>query len=97
MHLPRRVLGRIDKEDALRELLAEAGVPAEAVVYIGDDVTDLPALRMVGLGVAVADAVDEVLAAADWVTRRPGGRGAVREVCDAIMAQLERDGRDVQS
>lgn len=91
------ILGRLDKEEALRELLAETGVAAEAVVYVGDDVTDLPAMRMAGLGVAVADAVDEVLEAAGWVTRRPGGRGAVREVCDAIMAQLERGGRAAQS
>lgn len=91
------VLGRLDKEDALRELLAEAGIPAEAVVYMGDDVTDIAPLRMVGLGVAPADAVDEVRAAAGWVTQRPGGRGAVREVCDAIMAQLERHDRAVPS
>lgn len=91
------ILGRLDKEDALRELLATTGVPAEAVVYVGDDVTDLPAMRMVGLGVAVADAVPEVLAAAGWVTQRPGGRGAVREVCDAITAQLAARGRVEQS
>jgi len=82
------VLGRMDKEAAVRELLAETGIPAEAAVFIGDDITDLPALRMVGFGVAVADAVDAVRAEADWVTRRPGGHGAVREVCDAILAQL---------
>jgi len=86
-------LGRMDKEVALREVLEAAGVEASQAVYIGDDVTDVPAIRMVGLGVAVADAVAEAKAAADWVTERPGGYGAVREVCDAIMAQLVEQGR----
>jgi len=87
------VLGRMDKEAAVRELLEETGVLAESAVYIGDDITDLPALHMVGLGVAVADAVDVVREQADWVTRRPGGHGAVREVCDAIIEQLTRVSR----
>lgn len=87
------VLGRMDKQAAVSELLAETGLPPESAVYVGDDITDLPAMRMVGLGVAVADAVDAVLAEADWVTRNPGGHGAVREVCDAIIQQLMRDGR----
>lgn len=87
------VLGRMDKEAAVMELLEETGVPAQSAVYIGDDITDLPALHMVGLGVAVADAVDVVREQADWVTRRPGGHGAVREVCDAIIEQLTRVSR----
>jgi len=86
------VLGRMDKEDAVREVLASAGVSAENAVYVGDDLSDLPPMQLAGLGVAVADAVDEIKAAADWVTERPGGGGAVREVCDAILAQLaDRD------
>lgn len=91
------MLGRMDKGEALRELLALTGIPSEAVVYVGDDITDLPAMRAAGLGVAVADAVDAVRAEAEWITKRPGGRGAVREVCDAIIAQLERDGRAAPS
>jgi 3-deoxy-D-manno-octulosonate 8-phosphate phosphatase (KDO 8-P phosphatase) len=54
--------------------------------YVGDDVNDLPALRVVGIGVAVADAVPIVRRAARYVTRAPGGRGAIREVCDLILA-----------
>jgi YrbI family 3-deoxy-D-manno-octulosonate 8-phosphate phosphatase len=84
------VLGRMDKETAVRELLEETGLPAESAVYVGDDISDLPALHMVGLGVAPADAVDVVKGQADWVTQRPGGHGAVREVCDAIIEQLTR-------
>ncbi|MGI5816755.1 MAG: KdsC family phosphatase [Armatimonadota bacterium] len=86
------VLGRMDKQTAVRELLEETGLPAESAVYVGDDISDLPALHMVGLGVAVADAVDVVREEADWVTRRPGGFGAVREICDAIVEQLTRRG-----
>ncbi|MEA3401308.1 MAG: HAD hydrolase family protein [Armatimonadota bacterium] len=86
------VLGRMDKREAVEELLAETGVAAESAVYIGDDISDLPAMHMVGLGVAVADAVEVVRAEADWVTERPGGQGAVREVCDAIIDQLTRGG-----
>ena len=55
------------------------------ICYIGDDLTDLPVLRAVGLGVAVADAVDEVLAAADLITTRAGGQGAVRELIETIL------------
>lgn len=83
------VLGRMDKEKAVNEILSETAIPAESAVFIGDDVSDLPAMHMVGLGVAVADAVDSVKAAADWITERPGGHGAVREICDAILAQIE--------
>jgi 3-deoxy-D-manno-octulosonate 8-phosphate phosphatase (KDO 8-P phosphatase) len=52
---------------------------------VGDDLPDLPLLRRVGLPIAVANAVPEVRAAAHWVTSRPGGSGAVREVAEAIL------------
>jgi len=84
------VLGRMDKEQAVTELLESTGIAAESAVYIGDDLSDLPAMHVVGLGVAVADATDAVKAQADWVTERGGGQGAVREVCDAIIEQLAR-------
>lgn len=82
------VVGRMDKVDAINEILSETGIPAESAVFMGDDVSDIGAMQMVGLGVAVADAVDAVRAAAGWITERPGGHGAVREVCDAILDQL---------
>jgi 3-deoxy-D-manno-octulosonate 8-phosphate phosphatase (KDO 8-P phosphatase) len=52
---------------------------------VGDDLVDLPHLRRSGLAVAVADAAPEVKAAAHWVTSLPGGKGAVREVCDLLL------------
>jgi 3-deoxy-D-manno-octulosonate 8-phosphate phosphatase (KDO 8-P phosphatase) len=57
----------------------------DEVAYIGDDLIDIPLLRRVGLAVAVADAVDEVKAAAHLITQRPGGQGAVREVIELIL------------
>jgi 3-deoxy-D-manno-octulosonate 8-phosphate phosphatase (KDO 8-P phosphatase) len=55
------------------------------VAYIGDDLIDIPLLRRVGLAVAVADAVDEVKAVCHFITQRPGGQGAVREVIELIL------------
>lgn len=62
----------------------------EEVCYIGDDLTDLPVIRAVGLGVAVADAVSELLSAADLVTQKAGGKGAVRELIEQILRSTGR-------
>ncbi|MFQ6099433.1 MAG: KdsC family phosphatase [Armatimonadota bacterium] len=78
-------LGVDDKQEAVRRLAADLGVSLEQMAYVGDDVTDLPAFDVVGLRVAVADAVAEVREAADILTEKEGGHGAVREVCDAIL------------
>jgi 3-deoxy-D-manno-octulosonate 8-phosphate phosphatase (KDO 8-P phosphatase) len=53
---------------------------------MGDDVNDIPLLRRVGLSAAPADAYPDVLEAVRFVSRHPGGRGAVRELCDLILA-----------
>ena len=74
-----------DKVKAYEELKAKYIVTDLEVAYIADDVIALPVLRKVGLGVAVADAADEVLKAATWVTVCPGGRGAVRESVEFIL------------
>ena len=74
-----------DKLPALKKLLEEVGVPAQNVAYVGDDLMDLPPMRCVGFAVAVANAVDEVKACADYVTARAGGAGAVREVIEYIL------------
>ena len=55
------------------------------MLHIADDVNDLGVLREVGVPVAVADAVPQVLAVARFVTSKPGGRGAVREICDMLL------------
>jgi len=74
-----------DKVAILEELKAALNLAAAAVAAVGDDLVDLPLMAQVGLAVAVADAAAEVKAAAHWVTSLPGGRGAVREVCDLLL------------
>lgn len=79
-----------DKRTALEALLAETRLGADAVAFVGDDVIDLPAMRRVGLAVAVANAHPEVRARAHWTTQKAGGHGAVREVCDLLLAAQGR-------
>lgn len=74
------------KLPVLEALLAKLGVPAADCCYCGDDEPDLAPMRAVGLSVAPADAHPGVRAAADWVLATAGGRGAVRELCDAMLA-----------
>lgn len=73
------------KLPALKQLLAELGLSPEQTAYVGDDLMDLPLIRHVGFGVAVANAVDELKEYADYVTTRRGGKGAVREVIEYIL------------
>lgn len=80
------VQGANDKLAALTRLAAKLGVPLEHCVCVGDDTPDAPILEAAGLGIAVADAHADALSAADLATTRPGGRGAVREVCDWLIA-----------
>jgi 3-deoxy-D-manno-octulosonate 8-phosphate phosphatase (KDO 8-P phosphatase) len=65
--------------------LAHLGIPDDEVAYMGDDVNDVPLLRRVGLSACPADAVPEARDAVHFVTRSPGGRGAVRELCELIL------------
>ena len=74
-----------DKLPTLEKFLEKLGLSPESVAFIGDDLMDLPAIRYVGFGIAVANAVDEVKKYADYVTERPGGAGAVREVIEYIL------------
>ena len=76
----------VDKAAAVKDLLARHRLTPDQACYVGDDVGDLPALAVVGLPVAVADAVAEVRRAATYVTRARPGHGAVREVCNLILA-----------
>jgi 3-deoxy-D-manno-octulosonate 8-phosphate phosphatase (KDO 8-P phosphatase) len=82
--------GADDKLAATRQILAELGVSLQQVCYIGDDFLDLPVVRAVGLGVAVADAAAELRRAARYVTTTPGGSGAVRETIETILKAQHR-------
>jgi len=79
-----------DKLPVAKEVIAELGLSPEQVCQIGDDLTDLPVMRYVGLGVAVADAAPEVRELADYVTSVPGGRGAVREAIEVLLKSKNR-------
>ncbi len=74
-----------DKAAEMRRLLAERGLSPAQVVYAGNDVNDLECMALAGCGIAPADAHPEVLRRADIVLRLPGGRGAVRELCDLLL------------
>jgi 3-deoxy-D-manno-octulosonate 8-phosphate phosphatase (KDO 8-P phosphatase) len=78
-------MGAKDKLPAYLEVLRELGVSEDRVAVVGDDLPELPLLRRCGLPVAVAGAVQEVRAAAAYVTKAPGGGGAVREVIELIL------------
>jgi 3-deoxy-D-manno-octulosonate 8-phosphate phosphatase (KDO 8-P phosphatase) len=81
-----------NKAEAFTGILERAELAPEATAYVGDDVVDIPLLKRVGFSVAVADAVPEVQKIVDHVTKCPGGRGAVREVCEIILGAQGRWG-----
>ncbi len=82
--------GQERKLPVFQDMLRELGLDAEQAGYVGDDVLDLAVMRRAGLAVAVADADATVLDAAHWVTPSPGGRGAVREVCELLLKSQGR-------
>jgi len=82
--------GSANKAALLRRVAKEHGIALEEMTYIGDDVDDLPAMRIVGLPVAVGDAVRAVHDAALYVTEIPGGYGAVREVIELLLTAQGR-------
>jgi YrbI family 3-deoxy-D-manno-octulosonate 8-phosphate phosphatase len=78
--------GASNKRIAIDELCTRHGLDLHEVAFIGDDLNDLPALECVGLACAVADAAEPVQAIAHYVTQRRGGDGAVRELCEFLIA-----------
>ncbi len=85
LRIPHVIQGRTDKLVALRELTTTLGLEASACVYMGDDDIDAPAISWAGIGVSVPDAMPAALEAADYITTRRAGHGAVREVCELIL------------
>lgn len=79
-----------DKAAVLEAIMADTGVAADKIAFVGDDLPDLSIMARVGLAVAVADAHEIVRSRADLVTRSPGGRGAVRELCESILKAQDR-------
>lgn len=75
----------LKKIEPFRRCLVDTGVDPQRVCYVGDDLPDLPVIRHCGYPVAVANAVPEIKRAAAYVTTRPGGAGAVREVIELLL------------
>ncbi len=80
-------IGVYDKGRVMQEVLRQKNIPAANVVYVGNDLNDLPCFEMAGWSVAVADAYPQVMRAADHVLTRPGGHGALRELIDLILVR----------
>lgn len=74
----------------IEELKKELGIGSENVGYIGCEVTDIDVMKRVGFAVATADAIDEVKEIADHITKAPGGRGPIREICEFILRAMNR-------
>jgi len=79
-----------EKLPEFKKILEQTGIAAKKTAYIGDDLLDLPVIKYAGFGAAVANAVDEVKEAADYITTRCGGNGAVREVIEYILKKSGR-------
>ena len=83
-------LGQETKSRAFTDLTTRLDIPPEACACMGDDEPDLPIMQAAGIGIAVANAHPTVRGQADWQTALGGGQGAVREVCDALIAARVR-------
>jgi 3-deoxy-D-manno-octulosonate 8-phosphate phosphatase (KDO 8-P phosphatase) len=79
------IQGETDKRIGYAKVVTEHGFADEEIGYMGDDLFDLPVIGRVGLSAAPADAVDEVRAQVDWISRHNGGRGAVREFVELVL------------
>ncbi|MFZ0747361.1 MAG: HAD hydrolase family protein [Terracidiphilus sp.] len=86
MHIRHVTKGCSDKATALREFAATAGIDLAEICFMGDDVNDLPAMRIAGFSAAPANAARDVLAHADFIAKSAGGNGAVRELIEALLA-----------
>lgn len=86
--------GQGDKRACLLELLDALKLAPEQAAFVGDDLPDLPAMRVAGLAVAVANAHPWVAEQAHWTTSRPGGQGGAREVCDLILIAQGKAGNE---
>jgi len=86
LKIPHLIQGRTDKLAALQELALKLALSPEQCAYMGDDDIDAPAIAWAGIGIAPSDSMPAALAAADLVPQRAAGQGAVREICELILA-----------
>lgn len=78
-----------DKSQAVSSLCEKLGINLENTMFVGNDINDIPALKIVGFPVAVSDSFEEILPYVIFKTQKKGGRGAVREICDLIFNGLK--------
>lgn len=88
--------GAEDKEPPFLDLQKQSGIRPEEMAYMGDDYFDIPLLKKVGFATTVPEAVDEVKDVVHYISKRPGGNGAVRELCDLIYYHGAYSGKDSQ-
>jgi len=80
----------LDKGSALKQICEDKGITLAQVIFMGNDVNDLPGFKIAGFTAAPADAQPEVLRHAELVLSLPGGRGAVRELCDLLVQKYSK-------
>jgi 3-deoxy-D-manno-octulosonate 8-phosphate phosphatase (KDO 8-P phosphatase) len=97
MHIHHVYKGCRDKASALREFAAATGIPLANICFMGDDINDLPAMHIAGFSAAPATAATDVRSTVNFLSSRPGGDGAVRELVDAILAARGLPALDVFS
>ena len=85
MHIDKVYQNAFRKGEVFKKILSDFNLSSEEVCFIGDDVIDIPVLKAVGLAISVPGAMSEVKAEVDYITKKDGGRGAVREVIDMIL------------
>jgi 3-deoxy-D-manno-octulosonate 8-phosphate phosphatase (KDO 8-P phosphatase) len=73
-----------DKKDAILKLSNELDIPLKNIAFLGNDINDIPAFEVVGLPIGVADSFEEIYSKIVYKTKKNGGEGAVREICDLI-------------
>ena len=81
--------GVSDKLQMLRSKIREMGISMEEVAFIGNDLPDIECIKASGVGIAVNNAYPDVLKAADYITTRKGGHGAIREIADFILEDMK--------
>ena len=74
-----------DKSNALDKIISQTGITAKKMAFVGDDLMDLPVLKIVGVSFCVSDAPEEIKPHCDITNCHPGGHGAVREICESIL------------
>lgn len=77
--------GALNKKEVFMQILARNNLTSDAIAYMGDDLVDIPVLKMVGFSATVADGLDLVKKIVDYVAKSKGGQGAVREVCEMLL------------